>query len=130
MVDRLDRRDQDEAATFRANQLGGHLINRLWHGQIELDSPDGLLRRYYAHASTEIANDLLRAIGVGLHELETADAGLVDRLTALWEFRIAAVRNGADPSELTEFGRWFASGRFDPVCSLRQLLNTLSLADD
>jgi hypothetical protein len=98
MVNRLEPHDQDEAAPFRANQLGGHLINRLWHGQIDLDSPDGLLNRYYAHASTEIANDLLRAIGVSLHEQKTADAGLVDRLTALWEFRIAAVRNGADPA--------------------------------
>jgi hypothetical protein len=130
MVDRLDPSGQDNTTRFRATALGRHLINLLWNGQIDLDSHNGLLRRYYAHAPAEEANDLLREIGVALNEPGNPDTTLIARLTALWEFRVEAVRNGAEAGELAEFGRWFASGHFDPEWSTRQLLVTLTHAGD
>src|SRR6266545_425796 len=130
MVERMDPGAQDRADSSRASRLGSHLINRLWHGQLDADSHDGLLRRFYAKASPEVATELMWSIGVGLSNRETVDSPLIARLASLWEFRVAAVRNGADGRELAEFGRWFASGHFDPAWSLSQLLTTLSLAGD
>lgn len=128
MVERMYPAVQGGGETFRASHLGDHLINRLWHGGLDLDSHSGLLRRFYTRASPEVTVQLMWSIGTALDDQEKPDATLIARLTALWEFRVAAVKNGADGRELAEFGRWFASGHFDPRWSLQQLLITLSLA--
>ena len=127
MVERMNPATQDRAKSFLAGQLGAHLINRLWHGRLDAESPDGLLRRFYARASPEVATNLMRSISASLRNLETPAPGLMTRLASFWEFRVAAVKSGADSGELAEFGRWFASGHFDPAWSLRQLLTTLTL---
>ncbi|TKK85599.1 hypothetical protein FDA94_24715 [Herbidospora galbida] len=128
MVDRMESEDQDRVAEFRVEALGSHLINRLWNGQIDLESHNSLLRRFYLHASKEVAKDLLRSVGFGLKELDYSDPALIERLTRLWEFRVEAARNGSDAGELAEFGRWFASGCFDASWSSKQVLVTLTLA--
>ena len=127
MVERMDLATQDRAQTFRASQLGKHLVGRLWHGRLGLDSHGGLVRRFYAKASPEVATELMWWVGAGLSSLETPDSALTARLMSFWEFRVAAVKSGADSRELAEFGRWFASRQFDPIWSLGQLLTTLSL---
>ncbi len=127
MVERMDLASQGRAQSFRAGQLGRHLVGRLWQGRLGEDSHGGLLRRFYAKASPEVATQLMWWIGSGLSGLETPDSALVARLVSFWQFRVAAGKSGADGRELAEFGRWFASGHFDPVWSLGQLLATLSL---
>ena len=127
MTDRMDLSSQDRVENFQATQLGKHLISRLWAGRLDLDSQDGLLRRFYTKASPEVAAHLMWWVGVGLGGLEAPDSVLIARLTSFWEYRVAAVKSGADAGELADFGRWFASGQFDPTWSLRQLLTVLSL---
>jgi hypothetical protein len=127
MVERMDIASQDRAQAFRARQMGRHLISRLWHGRLGVDSHAGLLRQFYTKVPPEVATELMWSIGVDLGGLETQDSALTARLIAFWEFRVAAVKSGADSRELAEFGRWFASGQFDSAWSLRQLLTTLSL---
>lgn len=130
MVDRLGQPSPNVPEQFRTSTLGLHLINRLWNGQIHVESHNGLLRRYYRHAPAQDAAHLLHEIGTGLNELESPDSALIARLTDLWDFQVEAVRLGADAAELAEFGPWFASGHFDAQWSLRQLLVTFTLAGD
>jgi len=127
-VERLNPATDDRQQVARARQLGGHLLNRFWFGRLRLDDHDRLLRRFYERVPAAVATELLWTIGRSLNALEKPDPGLVARLCALWEFRVEAARHGADPSELTEFGWWFAAGAFDDAWSLAQLLAALSLA--
>ena len=129
MTDRMDLTAPDRGENFQATQLGKHLVARLWAGRLDLDSHDGLLRRFYDRAAPKVAAQLMSWISEGFSSLERPDQALTARMTGFWEYRVAAVKNGADATELTAFGRWFASGHFSPTWSLRQLLTVLSLAD-
>jgi hypothetical protein len=70
------------------------------------------------------------SIGRSLDPAAPPDPSVIARLRTFWEFRVGAVRGGADARELAEFGYWFASGLFDPKWSFAHLLTTLSLAQD
>jgi hypothetical protein len=111
----------------RAAHLGRHLLGRYWTGRLDLNEPDRLIERFYRKVPSEVAAQLIEAIGRSLPEDGLPDRAGADRLTALWEFRVAAVDHGeADPDELAEFTRWSASGAFDDGWSLRQLLAALT----
>lgn len=122
MIDRLPTIGDDEAATFVITELGAHLLRSLWHGRIDVDSQDGLIRRFYDHVPA-IATNLMASVGAALADLEDIDPAVVTRLAAFWEFRASSLdaRNADGRSELAEFGRWFSSGHFDPAWSLAQL---------
>ena len=128
MVDHINTVYDGRIEESQAAWLGSHLINRLWHGYVDLDNHGGLLRRYYARVTPEIATHLMWSIGTSLKPTPPLDPQVIARLRPFWEFRVSAVRGGADPRELAGFGYWFASGQFEPKWSFAQLLTTLSLA--
>lgn len=131
MIDRLDTaNDDDRLEDSRAAQIGGHLLNALWLGRMGLDTHDGLLRRYYSKIGPKIAAHLMWRLSQSLDSTAPPDPQVLDRLRSLWEYRVSMVESGADAGELTEFGRWFASGLFDPKWSFAQLLTVLTLAQD
>jgi hypothetical protein len=130
VIDRLEAIDDDRVEESWAAQIGGHLINRLWNGRLSPDSQDGLLQRYYAKVTPKVATHLMWLIGRSLDPTVPPDPLVVARLRAFWEFRVGAVKQGADVRELAEFGYWFASGLFEPKWSFAQLLATLSLAGE
>ena len=43
----------------------------------------------------------------------------------MWQERVQAVRDGADPAELAGFGEWFAAGKLDDAWELSQLITVL-----
>jgi hypothetical protein len=130
MVDHLATLGQGEVEEFVATELGHHLLNRLWQGHIAIDDPDGLLRRFYAHVPPATALHLMWSVGAALADLEHVEPAMVARLAAFWEFRVAAsvTPNADTQAELAEFGRWFASGHFDPAWALDQLRLMLTRA--
>ena len=128
MTDSMGQSSSSRSETYTETQLGRHLLSRLWAGRLDLDSHDGLLRDYYTKASPEVAAQLMWWITRDLSDLATPDAALIARMMAFWEYRVAAVKRGADASELPEFGHWFASSHFDALWSLQQLLTALALA--
>jgi hypothetical protein len=131
MTRRMNLAAQDHGENFQATQLGRHLITRLWAGKLDLDGHDGLLRCFYDRAAPQIAVQLMWWISGGISSLDNPDPALTSRITAFWEYRVAAAKSGgAEPTELKAFGRWFGSEYFAPEWSLRQLLTVFSLADD
>jgi hypothetical protein len=128
MIDRLEAVDDDRVEESWAAQIGGHLINRLWNGLLSLDSHNSLLQRYYMKVTPKVATHIMWRIGRSLDPAAPPDPQVIARLCALWEFRVGEVKHGADAGELAEFGRWFASGLFEPKWSFAQLLTTLSIA--
>jgi hypothetical protein len=95
-----------------------------WHGALALD--DRLLARFYTKASVELRSHAMRFIGQSLREAETVAGDVINRLKALWESRLRATKHNQRPaSELTEFGWWFVSDKFDEDWALGQLQNAL-----
>jgi hypothetical protein len=125
-----------DGANRRDVRLGHHLITRYLAGEITLSSSNGgaagnLIDAFYARASTAVRAEMTRYLGWHLLDPGTrADAGVLSRLTRLWERRLAAASPSADKDELVWFGDWFASGRFDADWSLRQLARVITLTGE
>ncbi|MEV7227313.1 hypothetical protein AB0M79_09870 [Polymorphospora sp. NPDC051019] len=129
-VDILTPTPNNEWEQARANLLAFHLGNRFWFGHLDLDDPDHLLQRFYEQAPAEAASIIVESVGLSFNRDEPTDPERRERLMRLWEYRIDAVRRGADPDELSAFDDWFVNGRFDDAWSLNQLYEILSLAPD
>ena len=121
-VDSLDPDGDDRAELARATNLGLHLITRYWHGRLSFDSHDQLLRRYYRSAPAAARAHLMQFMG---RQLATATSVPAALLTGLWEERLQAVREGANPAELAGFGEWFAAGKLADEWELSQLITAL-----
>lgn len=129
-VEELDPAEADEWRRARASNLGFHLGNRYWFGQLTLDDHGGLLRRFYERAPQHVRREILESVGLSLAQEDRPDGRLIRRLITLWEFRVESVRAGAAVPELAEFGSWFTSGAFDDQWSLRQLLAVLAMGSE
>lgn len=121
-VDSLDPDGGDRAELARATNLGLHLIIRYWHGRLTFDDHGRLLRRYYDGAPDAARAYLIQFVG---RQLAAANTVPADRLTRLWQERVQAVRDGADPAELAGFGEWFAAGKLGDAWELSQLITVL-----
>ncbi len=105
-------------------RLGEHLTTYYWRGQISIDDP--LLVDFFRIASDEVRAGLLAHLGQSLAEdTEAMEPAILDRLRALWEWRLytaqAAQNLGEYRRELATFGWWFASNCFDDAWRLAQL---------
>lgn len=127
-VARIDAEMDDERAQARALRTGFHLLTYYWKGNIGLDTADGLLRTFYGRTSAEICGHLATFISHSLRTDSPPSRDVLDRLTALWAFRAEAVSSGADPTELAEFGWWFASGFFQDDWAFGRILHALKAA--
>ncbi|MGH3570607.1 MAG: hypothetical protein ACRDUW_02065 [Pseudonocardiaceae bacterium] len=121
-VDRIDPHAAERKSLFRAFRVGQHLVHRFCVGDIDLNNAHSLLRRFYDRAPVSARAQLIDVIG---HSLAHTPRPAVEQLKALWELRLHAVQDGADPAELGGFGWWFASGVFDDGWALRQLRSVL-----
>lgn len=86
-----------------------------------------MLRRFYQDAPTAARVALMRFLGRSIQQSDISTA-VAERLSDLWEARLHAVQDDADPSELAEFGEWFAAGKLGDDWELQQLLTALRLA--
>jgi hypothetical protein len=124
-IDEVNVTNTDDRLVGDAGEaLVAHLMSLYWQGVIDFGDENGLLDDFYAHASVKRRAQGLDAIGHGLMDDHAPSEEGEDRLRALWERRLEAVRESDDPDASTElrgFAWWFASGYFDPVWSLAQL---------
>jgi hypothetical protein len=127
-VAQLDPAATDRPVLVRAFHLGRHLLTRYWGGDLTLDNHDQMLRRLYQNAPASVRVDLMRLLGRSIRDTDTINGTVAGRLTDFWEARLQAVHDGAEPSELTEFGDWFAAGKLGDDWELQQLLTVLRLA--
>ena len=114
-------------------RLAEHLVVLYWQGKLELDEPDGLLSVFYHKAGVPLRTHALHFVGRALWQTEDpVPEQIVDRLRALWESRLGAVRSGTAPAEenvrLSAFGLWFVSGKFGDEWAIEQLEEALTLA--
>ncbi len=111
-------------------RLGQHLVTFYLRGEISLTDKDSILREYFALAPAETRARVVRSFGVNLKRMtQVTSKRIIERLRALWEFRLESVERSSDTGscqeEFIEFGDWFASGAFDEGWSLKALERTL-----
>jgi hypothetical protein len=107
-------------------RLVEHLMVFLIRGRITHDDEDRLLDRFYATASPALRRHAIEFIGRLLEEAgPTAPAAALERLRALWTWRLDTARAAADRTpygeEIAAFGTWFRVAAFDIDWALTQL---------
>jgi hypothetical protein len=111
--------------------LAEHLMAFYWKEKIEFGDPDGLLERFFDRASDELTADAIGFVGRSVeHYKDPVPQRTLERLMALWQNRIDAIRASGEPGnhrqELAAFGWWFLSSQWDEQWALGQLLDVLS----
>lgn len=113
-----------------AERLAEHLMLFYWWGQLTLDSP--LIQDFFRLAPEDVREHAVDFLGRQLaHDLGTPLSDeVLERLRALWESRMEAAQEPSrgQPQELSPFGWWFSSQRFDAAWSFAQLKNVLTVA--
>jgi hypothetical protein len=131
-VDALDPESDDDAGTEGyESDLAEHLATYYWRGVIP--SGAAVWTTFWDRAPAETRAHAVRYIGLSVGA--TAGEMPVDvreRLEALWDTRLAwaSPNSDDDDPELPEFGRWFASGKFDNPWALERLHDTIDIVPD
>ena len=92
-----------------------------------------MVASFFQKASAALRGKTLAFVGRALHATdEEIPAVIVARLRNLWEWRLRTARTAEAPDshteELTQFGWWFISGKFDDRWAMAQLREALELA--
>jgi hypothetical protein len=117
------RRDSREA-------VASHLMAAFWHGWIDLDSPDGILRRFHQLATDDVRAHAIDTVGRWLQpDRPPLPNDVRQRLERLWDRRMGVIEQDirTHKQEAEAFGAWFASGQLDPVTALSLLKRLLQL---
>ncbi len=103
-----------------------HLMVFVIRGRITRNDADHLLDRFYTVASPALRRHAIEFIGRLLEEAgRTAPTDVVERLRALWAWRLDVARAAGDRTayreELSAFGWWFRADAFDTGWALDQV---------
>jgi hypothetical protein len=115
-------------------RLADHLMELYWHDELQLT--DTMLENFYAKASDVILEHAMTFIGQSLMSFDKKDltSTLIERLKRLWLSRLEAAQSPNSDSthklEVSAFGWWFASEKFEDEWALAQLLSVLKIADE
>jgi hypothetical protein len=114
--------------------LSQHLMLLYCWGKLNLDESEGLLARFFELASSTLRGYALEFVGRSLYEIkDVVDPQILNRLRLLWEKRIETARHATEPSsyssEITAFGWWFGSAKFDDSWAIAQFKQVLELVD-
>jgi hypothetical protein len=132
-ADRLMEPEDREGIGAPQYRLVEHLMSFYWRGKLALDDAGGLLAHFYGRAPLSTRVHAIAFIGRSLHETKgPVEPVILERLKKLWAARVTWVSASADPAknaaELSNFGWWFASGKFENDWAFTQLKETLRLS--
>lgn len=119
-------------APHSTSNLVRHLMVFYWQGKLPLDDKAGLLARFYEKATDALLGEALEFVGQSLSRLDEPIPEEVSvRLKILWEKRLATIKAATIPAdhiaELSAFGWWFVSRKYDDAWAISQLMASLSL---
>jgi len=121
-----DRQIGEKSYESPNRRLAEHVVIMYLWGGIELGD-DSLLDLLFKTAPTAITTHVMDFIGRDIFRNKDIEPKIIKRMIALWTWRVEQV-GGFDRmpvEELSAFGWWFASGKFEPEWALRNLEETL-----
>lgn len=116
--------EKQERISKPYGRLAEHLMTFYWWGKLTLDSP--LIVLFYEKAEPPLRGHAIEFIGRSFRNSDKPiPSEVVDRVVALWEARVGALKKeGSQESardELSKFGWWFVSRKFDEGWSIKAL---------
>ncbi len=123
LIGKDDRDDVDEVD----RHLVQHLVSLYWRGKVSIHTEDFLIKDFFEKAPAKLRSYAIEFIGRSLHGAEPVKSEVLKRLTELWEWRWAILKQHRCDGEPVPFGIWFASGQFDLDWSFDNLISTLRL---
>jgi hypothetical protein len=102
-----------------------------WRGKLEMDDPEGLLSRFWRKAPETVRAHALGFIGRRIESTKSPiPHEILERLKFLWERRLAIAKEspGSHKKEMTAFGWWFISGKFEGNWVMAQLIEALKIS--
>jgi len=107
-------------------RLAEHLMVLYWRGKLGLDEAEGLVDHFFQKAPQRARQHALAFIGRSLQNTEgEVAAQVLERLVALWNKRLTEVR--LPTTELSGFGWWFISSKFEEAWAVEQLRQALEV---
>lgn len=112
--------------------LGEHLMAFYTWGYFDTDRHMQILNTFFEKAWSSLRANAISSVGLLLERVNrTTLQGMVARLSKLWEQRLIVAKRAPDKSdyyeELSEFGWWFSSGRFEEGWALDKLIEVLEI---
>lgn len=113
-------------------KLSHHLMTLYWRGTLELAESSGLLMHFYNKANGNLRAHALAFIGRTLQGLKTeVSKDVKARLIDLWMWRLSLAKASSSTKafeeEISEFGEWFISKKFDEFWAVNQLEEALKI---
>jgi len=133
-IERLDAsREERRQLGDPDDRLAEHLMTFYWRGKLNFGDPDGILSEFWRKVPDPIRGHALSYIGRSLDQWkDTVPPQPLQRLKALWEGRLAAAKEAATPdnyiAEMSAFGWWFVSEKFEDTWAIKQLDEALKIA--
>ena len=129
-IDQLGHeKDRSKTVSDPEEQLADHLMTYYWRGKLVYDD-DGLIAKFFEKASAKLRGHALFFIGRSVRNTKVEiKQEILERLQTLWERRITAAITLENPEDFQEeiswFGWWFTSGKFETSWSFTQLKEVL-----
>lgn len=113
--------------------LAEHLIVLYGRGKLGLDSDSSLLDRFFKTSPDDLREHALSFIGRSFTNTEASiPSEVVERFKTLWSVRLREAQHAPSlfqyTGELSAFGWWFASAKFEEDWSMEQLRTVLRLS--
>lgn len=131
----IDRLPSNEKSPLRNTdeKLAEHLMVSFWRNKIDIDSP--LLLKFWNKAPDMLRAYAISFIGQSLKDtLAPIPDNILQRLKSLWEYRFKSAKQskelGIDKKEISEFGWWAISEKFDEQWVGEQLILVLELCHE
>ena len=110
-------------------QLARHLMILYWHGEIDWDRENGILRRFFTRASDVLRAEAIQFLGMSLAHERSVPAEVLERMRRIWDIRReATIDKAGHAQEIAAFGWWPVSGKFDEPWATAQLTQILASA--
>lgn len=114
--------------------LAKHLMSIYWWSEPELplEDQEGLIPQFFSVADDSLRAEAIQYVGRSLSATEEEiGEGILERLRALWDWRLEAIRGSEDTREFAEelkaYGFWLTSEKLDWGWCLERFVETLRL---
>ncbi len=106
--------------------LGQHFMQLYWRGLIGVEA-EGIVSQFFSRAGDSLREHTIAFVGRSLNPAEVSPE-ILNRLTLLWDYRLANAPSPDHTKEMAAFGWWFISGCFEDNWALEHLHKSLQLS--
>lgn len=112
------------------NALAKHLMALYWRGVLRVEA-GGIIADFFSRARAEVRGHAISYVGRSLKSTNgVVNETILERLTILWNQRLEKAKEdvpGNCVQELSAFGWWFVSEKFDDSWAIAQLTEALRI---